>query len=202
MIQIIMNMFYRLLLEMRRNRPARMLCSNRFDAIVHPGGWEPEVVRCLCEGKWDGPVWDVGGALGKLAHRVAERHPVYVFEPNYNMLYFLSYNLRTCGNVVIVPCALTLDGKPFKASYEPDFHAPPTGPQAMSLSVAEALEKFGRPGVIKIDIEGGEYELLKSDRLAGIPLLIEWHGPIPERLPHWDLKTLDDSHSLLTPRNS
>jgi len=176
-----------------------MLHSNWANKLRHPDGWEPEVLQCLCDGKWNGPVWDVGAYVGRLAYRVSQHHKIFCFEPNLNALQFLGHNLRDCPNVVIVPCALTLDGQPMLGSVDPDYLIT-TGPKVATLSLSEALQKFSRPGVIKIDIEGGEYEMLKSELLRGIPLLIEWHREIPKQLPHWNLTTLDPAHSLLTPR--
>lgn len=198
----IMSCYNRIRIELTKHHFGRFLHSNWGNQICYPQGWEPEVLQCLCEGKWNGPVWDVGAYVGRHAYRVSQHHQVYAFEPNLNALQFLGYNLKDCPNVVIVACALTLDGKPMLGSVDPDFLKPPTGPKVATLSIAEALQKFGRPGVIKIDIEGGEYELLKSELLRGIPLLIEWHREIPQQLPHWNLKTIDPTHSLLTPKNA
>ena len=198
----IMPLFHRLRVEIAQNRLARWLNSNACHERIHPQGWEPEVLACLCDSRWDGPVWDVGASLGRQAYRVARNHKVYAFEPNLNSLQFLGYNLQDCSDVVIVPCALTLDGRPMKGSYHPDFLAPPTGPQVATLSLAEALQKFGRPGVIKLDIEGGEYELIKSELLIGLTLLIEWHGEVPRELPHWTIQIIDPTHTLLRPKTS
>ena len=71
---------------------------------------------------------------------------------------------------------------------------------AATLSVDEALKKFGRPGVIKLDIEGGEYEVIKSPSLTGLKLLVEWHREIPTALDRWNIKPIDATHTLLTPR--
>ena len=195
-----MRLFHSLRLEVSQNRPARWINSNSIYELVRPRGWEPEVLDCLCNGKWDGPVWDVGAAFGRHAYRVARHHRVYAFEPNLNTLQFLAYNLRAAADVVIVPCALTVDGKPITGTYHADFMVPPTGPQVATISIEEALQKFGRPGVIKLDIEGGEYELLNSAHLIGLSLLIEWHREIPRQLEHWDIRAIDTTHSLLTPK--
>ena len=186
-------------LEIARNRLALWLNSNKIHERVHPDGWEPEVLKCICEGCWNGPVWDVGASLGRQAYRVAKHHKVYAFEPNLNSLQFLGHNLVDCENVVIVPMALTVDGEPMTGSFHPDFLAPPTGPNVATLSLREALEKFGRPGLMKVDIEGGEYELLKSPDVIGISMLIEWHQEVPAQLPHWTITSIDPTHSLLTP---
>jgi len=197
---MLMRLFHSLRLEVSQNRLARWINSNSIYERVRPRGWEPEVLDCLCNGNWDGPVWDVGAAFGRHAYRVARRHRVYAFEPNLNTLQFLAYNLRAAADVVIVPCALTADGKPITGTYHADFMVPPTGPRVATISIAEALQKFGRPGVIKLDIEGGEYELLNSAHLIGLTLLIEWHHEIPRQLGHWDVRTIDATHSLLTPK--
>jgi hypothetical protein len=102
--------------------------------------------------------------------------------------------------VTIVPCALTLDGKPMQCSIEPNFSLPNNGPMAATLSVDEALKKFGKPGVIKLDIEGGEYEVIKSPSLTGLKLLVEWHREVPTSLDRWNIKPLDATHTLLTPK--
>ena len=186
--------------EVARNRPGLWANSNFIHERFHGRGWEPEVIQCLCEGKWDGPVWDVGASLGRLTYRVAKFHQVYAFEPNLNSLQFLGYNLLQSPEVVVVPCALTADGQPMKGTVHPDFLAPCTGPQVMTLSLAEALQKFGRPGIIKLDVEGGEYELIKSDLLIGLTLLIEWHREVPRELPHWTIERVDEYHTLLRPK--
>ena len=108
--------------------------------------------------------------------------------------------MKDTPNVTVVPCALTLEGQPWIASIEPDFTQPSVGPRTITMSVEEALKKFGRPGLIKLDIEGGEYEVLKSPALIGLTLLVEWHREVPKELAHWNLQTLDAVHSLLTPK--
>jgi FkbM family methyltransferase len=194
------SLFIKLRFEASKNRFARWLNSNSVHERAYPHGWEPEVLECLCQTAWSGPVWDVGASLGRHAYRIARHHKVYAFEPNLNALQFLGYNLRNCKNVCIVPLALTLDGQPMEGSYHPDFMTGPTGPAVMTLSLAEALKKLGRPGVIKFDIEGGEYDFIKSELLADIPLVVEWHAAVPKELPFWTMYRLDDSHSLLRPK--
>ncbi len=186
--------------EVRRNRLTRLIHRPDIARKLHREAAEPEVLKCLLEGDWQGPVWDVGGFMGNLAYAIAQRHKVIVFEPNLCNLYYLGYKLKDTPNVTVVPCALTLEGKSWTASIEPDFTRPAVGPQTITLSVAEALKKFGRPGLIKLDIEGGEYDVIKSSDLIGIPLLVEWHRGVPQHLEHWQIKQLDPVHTLLTPR--
>ena len=199
---MLMSLFHWFRLEISQNRLARFLNSNRVHEWFHPQGWEPQVLKRLMDGDWCGPVWDVGASLGRHAYRVSRRHQVIAFEPNLNVLQYLGYNTLKSENLVVVPCALTLDGAPMKGSIHADFMASPSGPRVATLSVAEALQKFGKPGLIKIDIEGGEYELIESEALHGISLLIEWHREIPRQLAAWTIETIDETHSLLIPKEA
>jgi FkbM family methyltransferase len=186
--------------EVKRCRLTRLIHHPRIAKYLHPGGFEPHIARCLVETNWDGPVWDVGANVGNLAYQAAQRHQVFAFEPNLNLVYYLAYKLKDCPRATIVPCAMTPDGKPMQCSINPDFTKPNNGPQAATLSVEDALKKFGRPGVIKLDIEGGEYEIIKSPLLTGLTLLVEWHRGVPASLDRWQIKALDATHTLLTPK--
>jgi hypothetical protein len=53
---------------------------------------------------------------------------------------------------------------------------------------------------LKNNVEGGEYEVIKSPLLKGLSLLVEWHRGVPKELEHWHIKTLDAVHTLLTPK--
>jgi FkbM family methyltransferase len=186
--------------EVKRCRFSRLIHHPRMTKLIHPHGFEPAVTRCLVETDWDGPVWDVGANVGNHAYEIAQRHKVIAFEPNLNLLYYLGYKLKDCPGAIIVPCALTLDGQAMQCSLDPNFMLPNQGPMAATLSIDEALKKFGRPGVIKLDIEGGEYEIIKSPSLTGLKLLVEWHREVPATLDRWDIKKIDAMHTLLTPK--
>ena len=185
-----------------KNRIGRLLHSNLGNKLLYPRARNAKVLRCLCDRYWAGPVWDVGAFIGQNARRVSRSQKVFAFESNLNVVEFLGYNVRSCENVVVVPCALTVDGKPMKASSGANSSKRATGPIVATISVTEAFVKFGRPGVINLDIEGGEYELLKCPLLWDIPLVVEWHREIPSELPHWSVEHLDETHSLLMPRKS
>lgn len=186
--------------EVKRCRLTRLIHHPRIAKWLHPGGFEPHITRCLVETNWGGPVWDVGANVGNLAYQAAQRHQVFAFEPNLNLIYYLAYKLKDCPRATVVPCALTPDGQPMQCSINPDFTKPNRGPRAATLSVEDALKKFGRPGVIKLDIEGGEYEIIKSPLLTGLTLIVEWHRGVPTSLDRWQIKALDATHTLLTPK--
>jgi FkbM family methyltransferase len=170
-----------------REHPIRFLYSDSVLRFLGSKQNSEELV--FFKQRWQGPIWDVGASVGKFTAMLAEANPdrtVYAFEPNLNSLYYLGHRTSRFPNVVIVPCALTIDGKPFTTSHSADFFAQPTGPMAHSISLTEALAKFGQPAFAKFDIEGGEYSIFAEEptSLAGSHLLIEWHKykteiPIP-----------------------
>lgn len=192
-----------------RQHPFRFLIKGkRYNWFTGTDPGEEEV----CRRSWPGPVWDIGASVGKYTPMLAEANPnqtVYAFEPNLNSLYYLGY--RTCQykNVVIVPGALTLDGKPMKTSYDPNFHRPPTGPYGITFSPKEGIAKFGRPAFIKLDIEGLEYDMLErcGEDLRYSALIVEWHGVdlsnqprTRPQMPFWHVTEAGPNHSLLVPR--
>ena len=153
----------------------------------------------------------MGASVGKYTTKLAESNPdaiIVAFEPNLNSLYYLAYRTASYPNIVIVPSALTADGEPMKGTYSPDFGAPPTGPQIDTMSVGEAVRKFGIPSFVKMDIEGGEYSVLgaESSPLFESTLLVAWHPGAEKRsmpeLPAWNVKQITSDMTLLTPTNS
>jgi FkbM family methyltransferase len=189
-----------------RHHPARFLFS---DALMGAADKSVEGEARLLNRDWQGSIWDVGASVGKyttILARANPKHRVYAFEPNLNSLYYLGYRTAKLPNVVIVPCALTSDGSPFKTSYSPDFFLPPTGPCSLSLSLGEAIAKFGTPSFAKFDIEGGEYFLFdrEPEVFRNTALLIEWHKykvcrPIPA-MSSWKSSDAVPEDTLLATR--
>ena len=184
-----------------RSHPSKYLYSERLlSGFTDPV--ESEHINC----NWFGPVWDVGASVGKYTTTLARHnlHRVYAFEPNLNSLYYLAHRTREYTNVVIVPNALTTHGFTQKASFNPDFTAKPTGPHVTSISLDHALESFGIPKFIKLDIEGAEYELLTQiestyqHKLRDTTMLISWHNGI-KFIGGWRNKVLSSDITLLSP---
>jgi FkbM family methyltransferase len=189
------------LCELKRNRPVRLLHSPAFQLFQSYPSSETEILSR----SYPGPIWDVGANIGKFASLLAQANrdqKVYAFETNLTEIGWLAYNIRHYANIEIVPLALTRSGDSLAAAYDPDFlKVPsPTGARVLSISLDEALRKLGRPAFIKIDIEGGEYDLLQPEPelLFGIPMLVEWHREIPA-LRHWKSISVDDRHTFLEP---
>lgn len=158
--------------------------------------------------KWDGPIWDVGASVGKYTTLLAKANPdrlVYAFEPNLNSLYYLAYRTRSYSNIIIVPMALTADGQPIDGTIDPNFNAKPTGPLCATLSVQEAIKKFGKPAFVKMDIEGEEFRIFDTERqsLKDSTLLVSWHcqfvnRPIPA-LNDWKTQYIASDETLMEP---
>jgi len=148
-------------------------------------------------------------SVGKLTTIMAKNSPeatIHAFEPNLNSLYFLAYRTAAYTNVIIVPCALTTDGKPLLGTYDPDFNAPPTGPNTATISVAEAIAKSGVPQYVKMDIEGAEFGFFdspESEKLRQSTILVSWHPTIAKQpvptVKGWKNTPLATNLTLLTP---
>lgn len=189
-----------------RGNPARFLYS---DALLNLF-CDPAEIGYF-DKEWGPIIWDVGASVGKYTVRLARSNPnatIFAFEPNLNSLYYLAYRTASYSNVVIVPNALTLDGMPIGGSYSPDFNAPPTGPNLDTISVDDAIRKFGAPQFVKMDVEGAEYDLLTQDSspLFSSTVLASWHFGNNERgipdLPAWDVEQVKPDITLLTPKAS
>lgn len=196
-----------------RHHPFRFLIAGRLSAFFSPTEPGEEAV---CRRAWPGPIWDIGASLGKYTPMMAEANPgqpVYAFEPNLNSLYFLGCRTAKFPNVTIVPAPLTVDAKFIPASYDPNFHNPPTGPRGIAFTVAEAIRWFGPPAFIKLDCEGLEYEMLErcAELLQHSTLLVEWHAEYPPGTPnpaaarfkpdlsYWRVTQVTPNHTLLEP---
>lgn len=135
-------------------------------------------------------IWDVGAAIGKATVPLAKANPrsrIVAFEPNLNALYFLAHNCRHLSNVVIVPMALTSAGQDALASGSADFYCR-SECLTPTMSIEKALNSWGYPGFVKMDCEGGEYELLPKLMLScpssmAVKLYVSYHGS--ERVAPW-----------------
>ena len=126
-------------------------------------------------------VIDVGAGLGDFSVHVARRFPkarVIGFEPFAESYALLKRNIAENGvaNVTVYPKAISHDGRPLvlRVIGEAVQHStsdggkPAAGEQAVeSMTLGAALDAHGLAGcdLIKIDCEGGEFEiLLNADR--------------------------------------
>jgi FkbM family methyltransferase len=192
-----------------RSNPARFLFTDRlFDLWGREKDAETELMRKDWKGAPGSSIWDIGASLGKFTTLMARANPnstIYAFEPNLNSLYFLAHRTARLPNVTIVPCAVTADGKPMKASYNPDFEAPATGPYVPTFSLQEAVAKFGKPLFIKMDVEGEEFRMFdpEPECLRGVHILVEWHtAKTAQKIPtlrQWTSNDFTVGHTYLEP---
>jgi FkbM family methyltransferase len=192
-----------------RSNPSRFLFNDFFFNFV---GRDKDAETELMRKNWNAPpgssIWDIGASLGKFTTLLAQANPqtrIYAFEPNLNSLYFLAHRTARFPNVTIVPCAVTADGREMKGSYNPDFGAPATGPNVPTLSIEEAVRKFGKPIFIKMDVEGEEFRIFSPEpqSLFGVHILVEWHGQLTgDEVPpfkHWTSRDFTLNHTYLEP---
>jgi FkbM family methyltransferase len=188
-----------------RRHPSRLLYTDRLLGKYLDENEAPFLVK-----NWGGGIiWDVGASVGKYTNILATHNPnatIYAFEPNLNSMYYLAYRTAGHANVVIVPNALTVDGQPMKGTHDPDFNASPTGPLVATVSLKEALAKYGPPKFVKMDIEGGEFQIFGDEVAEGLrraTILVSWHPqltgkPVPE-VKGWKNDRLADEITLLSP---
>lgn len=182
-----------------RSHPSKYLFS---DAMIS-SFIDPAELPFLCR-NWRGDVWDVGASVGKYTPIMARNNApynVYAFEPNFNSVYYLAYRTQQFRNVVIVPNALTARANVVAGSLNPDFNSPSTGPLASALTINNAVRMFGSPAFVKLDIEGGEYELFESfdiRLLSRTTILVSWHRGVID-VPGWKNTLLDTNLTILEP---
>jgi FkbM family methyltransferase len=149
-------------------------------------------------------VLDLGGNIGCVALRVAPRaRRVIVYEPDPNNLALLEHNLSGLAHVVVVPEAVAAESGRrqlhFAASGRwgarstlfPEFQAQRANmadaAREVSVTTLDALfatHAIERCDLLKIDVEGAEYEIFgaaSADTLARIERIVgEYHDVYPE----------------------
>jgi FkbM family methyltransferase len=159
------------------------------------GSYEPDVQRALTAHAGPGDVaFDVGAHLGfftlLLSRRVGASGRVVAVEPDPFMADQLQTNLdlNQAGNVVTVRAAVS--SSPGELHFSPGAgggtgHVAAHGPLAVEATTLDDLSnRFGPPRVVKVDVEGGELEVLRggTETLTHHrpALLLEIHEPEDE----------------------
>lgn len=159
-----------------------------FTEILRRGNHEPHVVRACIDLMRDGHVfYDVGASAGYFALSVARSFAsgaVFAFEPQTSMATSLarSAQLNRLSNIVVVPAMVgAFDGsrRLFLPGHSVHASAARPGPQTRAvmspIRTLDSLVKTGAvpvPNVIKIDVEGGE-----RDVILGAEAVIREHQP-------------------------
>lgn len=150
----------------------------------------------------DSVVYDIGGNIGYQATAFASRaKKVYSFEPNSHNYYLLMNNTHDMTNIHTMHCAVGGNNGVIKCvDYNPEtpgnFGLVQVGVENATLSVPlvtiDSLE-LEKPDLIKVDVEGSEYEVLK-----GAMKTIKEHTPILFYEAH-ETKQFREIYELLEP---
>ena len=146
------------------------------------------------EKAWDllktfkGTVWDVGSNVGLFSLRAASLgHKVIAFDISGKALNLLQSSARANNlNITTVKRAFSTRSfkydEPGSADTENAIRESPTG-RAQSITFVEAAREFPMPDFLKMDIEGGEVEFMRSAEFKKwildnqIPWVLEFHSP-------------------------
>ena len=154
-----------------------------------------------------GNFWDVGSNVGIVALRAAALgHRVTAFDISGKALGLLAHSAKQNGlNITTVNRAFSTRSfaynQPKSSDTENAIVESPDG-DSHSITFLEAVEKYGRPDLLKMDIEGAEMEFIQSAEFKKwiienrIPWIVEFHSPeFKTKLwPDCQFTQLDYSH--------
>lgn len=118
----------------------------------------------------DSIVMDVGGYKGEFAEKISKKFncKVFIFEPVTKFLKTLNEKFKDNPKIDIVPCGLGGSNKSLQVSILDDASSAfkPNKSEVEEIKIKDVLtffaeEEIERVDLLKINIEGGEYELLK-----------------------------------------
>ena len=132
-------------------------------------------------------VVDLGANIGLFEIALAPHAPVarvVAYEPDPDNLELLRRNVAGGGGAawrIVEACAAGTDGQvPFLAGRFAESRVPEAGAEGPTVTVAarDVFPDLAEADLVKIDIEGGEWEILGDPRLAATParaLVLEYH---------------------------
>ena len=145
---------------------------------VARGRWEPDTLQAIDRHlKPESTYLDVGAYIGPIVLLAARRcRKVYCFEPDPDAFQFLAWNLRLNNLRNVVPFCMALTSTSgMKVMGSPDGLLGTTKTSELYSSMGPSIEvpgiswsdwlRLAEPGridVIKVDIEGGEFDLLPT----------------------------------------
>jgi len=159
---------------------------------------EFDIIKYLFPKDYSGIIVDAGGYIGTSAIALRQIYPkakIIVIEPSQHNFDILSKNLKGLSNIRVVYGALiggsqktitlnnrgtsewgyTIVSKPLDNPSAKPLHKTPT------FRLRDLIDKREKIGLLKLDIEGGEFDLLKKDMktLKDIPVVFaELHDRI------------------------
>jgi FkbM family methyltransferase len=138
-------------------------------------------------------VVDAGAFVGEWSTRIAERYgsQVYAFEPNPQAIPQLEAAVAAHGSVHMFACGLGAEDGTAQLSLDgpgASIYGPPSGPARVAVAIRDAPALFDELGIpridlLKVNIEGGEFDLLDRlietgwlDRIGAVSVQFhEWH---------------------------
>jgi FkbM family methyltransferase len=145
----------------------------------------PEVTDWLAALDRPAQVLDVGGNIGLFATFARDRWPgtrVVSIEPDPDNLEILRLNASEGSNLeVVAACASNRDGTlRFVAGQQAGSHVAngTSGEDTIEVPCVDVFRLADSADLIKMDIEGSEWDILADPRLGAVParaLVMEWH---------------------------
>lgn len=192
--------------------------NDNVDDLTRPSFLRREpMVQWICN-SIAGNYWDVGCNVGQFAIPAAALgHRVVAFDISPRACRLLQLSAKA-NDLPITVVDRALSVLPFSyappTTSRPSEHVSPTVPalsSKTSIAIHEALATYGRPTLVKMDIEGAECEFIKSPAWKslltthGIYWLLEIHPPRVDTNMLWrdmPFLTLDEDHYLFHPSPS
>jgi FkbM family methyltransferase len=144
-------------------------------------------------------VLDLGANVGMFGALVCARHPgaeIVAFEPDPRNAAVhrrcMELNGAPPGWKLVEACAASRDGvRPFLATGDDSAHVVPEG-AGTAVPARDVLPLMETSDLVKIDIEGSEWELLGDSRFGSAPaVVLEYHpGGCPTADPHAEAERL------------
>ena len=146
--------------------------------LYHSLFGELDILKKYCPKNYSGLIIDAGGYIGTTAIALRELFPnskIIVLEPSGENLYILKKNLAGIKNIKIIHGALV--GKKIKSVALQNIFNGQWGftvvkktnsnfkiiEKVPAYTLSQLLGKGEKIGILKLDIEGGEYGLIKND---------------------------------------
>ena len=161
-------------------------------------GGEFDVVRQFVPEAFSGLIVDAGAYIGSSAlalHQLFPRARILAIEPDPENFEVLQMNVSLVANIIPVSAALVGGEKSTAKLYDrrtgkwgltlvsdpADVVAPSLVAEVETISLRQVVECWGNPAVLKLDVEGGEYDIFANARelCNEIPvILVELHDGI------------------------
>jgi FkbM family methyltransferase len=199
----------------------RITSSWSYWDLYSDGRWEAATLKAidniLPEG---GLLFDIGAWIGPMMLWAAKNRSaeIVAVEPDPEAYRQLSINVGMNGLEHQVAClnlAVSPDGKPANLGMQVSGDScssltqkGQSSIQVETTTLTQMLE-YGKPDLIKMDIEGGESLILDDpdEMIYKIPMIIslhpQWYAPntkIAETLKHWNVTNIESTNYLCLPK--